>query len=241
MNFGQKLKETRNMKGYSLDYIEEETKIRKLYINALEQENFKILPPKVYATGFVRRYSKFLNLDSDAMVEEFQRLAYADEPLIEEPELKKREVKVDFNIPYRNILAGIVFLIIAIWAGKFVLGYINQQANIPEPQGPSTPRVEEPAQGNQPVKKEPEVKPETQKGVLLIEARQDCWLTVTVDGESVFTRTLKAGESQEFKGQELIYIKVGNAGGIDITYNGKKIEPIGGNWEVTEKEFKVES
>ncbi|MGS0764684.1 helix-turn-helix domain-containing protein [Syntrophomonas curvata] len=239
MDFGQKLKETRNMKGYSLDYIEEETKIRKLYINALEQENFKILPPKVYATGFVRRYSKFLDLDSDAMVEEFQSLAYADEPLIEEPELKKREVKVDFHIPYRNILAGIVFLIIAIWAGKFVLGYINQQARVPEPQGPTPPRVEEPVKGNRPDKPEPEIKPE--KAVLLIQARQDCWLTVAVDGESVFTRTLKAGESQEFEGKESIYIKAGNAGGIDITYNGKKVEPIGRNWEVKEKEFRVKS
>ena len=55
LGFGEKLREAREAKGYSLDYIEEETKIRKLYIEALEQETFDLLPPKVYATGFVRR------------------------------------------------------------------------------------------------------------------------------------------------------------------------------------------
>lgn len=241
MSFGHKLKEARNIKGYSLEYIEEETKIRKLYINALEQENFKVLPPKVYATGFVRRYSKFLDLDPDPMVDEFQKLAYADEPVIEEPELRKKEVNVDFHIPYRNILAGIVFLIVAIWAGKLLLGYINQQAIIPQPQEPAPPRVEEPVKGTQPVQKEPGIIPEEKKALLLVEARQDCWLTVVVDGEPVFTRTLKAGENKEFEGQESVYIKAGNAGGIDITYNGKKVEPIGKNGEVKEKEFRVKS
>lgn len=241
MNFGQKLREARNTKGYSLEYIEEETKIRKLYIDALEQENFKVLPPKVYATGFVRRYSKFLDLDPNPMVEEFQSLAYADEPLIEEPELKKREVNVDFHIPYRNILAGIVFLIVAIWAGKLVLGYINHQARIPETQGTNPPRVEEPAKGIEPSRKEPGLITEEKKAVLLIEARQDCWLMVAVDGEPVFTKILKAGESQEFEGKESFFVKAGNAGGIDITYNGKKVEPLGKNGEVKEKEFGVKS
>jgi len=239
MSFGEKLKETRNIKGYSLEYIEEETKIRKLYIQALEQENFKVLPPRVYATGFVRRYSKFLNLDSDAMVEEFQDLAYAGEPAVEE-EVQKREVNVDFHIPYRNILAGIVFLIVAIWAGKLVLGFIDQQANIPKPQGANPPQVQEP-KNNPPVEQPPAVAPQEQKGKISIEARQDCWLTVTVDGEPVLTRTLKAGESEEFEGRESIYIKAGNAGGIDITYNGEKIEPLGKIGEVKDREFRVRS
>lgn len=172
------------------------------------------------------------------MVEEFQSLAYADEPPIEEPKLKTREVKVDFHIPYRNILAGIVFLIIAIWAGNCVLSYINNQhVKVPESQGSASPRVAEPVKENQPQKPEPGIKPE--KAVLLIQARQDCWLTVIVDDESAFTGLLKAGESREFEGRESIYFKAGNAGGIDITYNGKKLEPIGRNLEVKEKEFRV--
>lgn len=235
MGFGEKLREVREAKDYSLDYIEEETKIRKLYIDALERETFDVLPPRVYATGFVRRYSKFLGLNPDEMVEEFQRLAYIDEPLYDEPEIiKEKKLDLGFNLSYRNILAGIIFLIIAIWAGKLVLGYITGSIDIPDKQVAVPPKVEEPVKQTPPPVK-------AEKAVVLIEARQDCWLNVVVDGETVFTRTLKAGEKQEFEGKQSVSIKAGNAGGIDITYNGKKIEPIGKYGEVKETEFTAKS
>jgi len=235
MSFGEKFRETREFKGYSLDYIEEETKIRKLYIDALERETFNVLPPRVYATGFVRRYSKFLGLNADEMVDEFQRLAYIDEPLHEEPEIIKEEkVGWGFNLSYRNILAGIIFLIVAIWAGKLVLGYITGSIDISDKQ-PAVPlKVEEPV-------KEAPPPVEREKAVVIIEARQDCWLNVVVDGETAFTKTLRAGEKEEFEGKQSVHIKAGNAGGIDITYNGNKVEPIGGHGEVKETEFKAKS
>jgi len=236
MSFGEKLKEVREAKGYSLDYIEEETKIRKLYINALEQETFEVLPPRVYATGFVRRYSKFLGLNADEMVVEFQSRAYYNESIHEEvTQISQKEVDVGFPILYRNILAGIVFFIIALWAGKLVLGYITGRMDIPDQQATVPPKVEEPVK--QPSPPVPEVK----KALVLIEARQDCWLNVVVDGETVFTKIIKAGDKQEFEGKESVYIKAGNAGGIDITFNGEKVEPIGKYGEVKEAEFKAKS
>lgn len=236
MSFGEKLREAREAKGYSLEYIEEETKIRKLYIDALERETFEVLPPRVYATGFVRRYAKFLGFNPDKMVEEFQNLAYTDEPFPKETErLKDKKVDFGFNLSYRNILAGIIFLIIAIWAGKMVLGYITGRIHISNQTSP--PKIEEPV----PEKEAAPPKPETKKALVLIEAHQDCWLNVVVDGETVLTKIIKAGEKQEFEGKQSVYIKAGNAGGIDITYNGKKVEPIGGNWEVKEAEFKAKS
>lgn len=236
MSFGEKLKEVREAKGYSLDYIEEETKIRKLYINALEQETFEVLPPRVYATGFVRRYSKFLGLNADEMVVEFQSRAYYNESIHEEvTQISQKEVDVGFPVLYRNILAGIVFFIIALWAGKLVLGYITGRMDIPDQQATVPPKVEEPVK--QPSPPVPEVK----RALVLIEARQDCWLNVVVDGETVFTKIIKAGDKQEFKGKESVYIKAGNAGGINITFNGEKVEPIGKYGEVKEAEFKAKS
>lgn len=236
MSFGEKLKEVREAKGYSLDYIEEETKIRKLYINALEQETFEVLPPRVYATGFVRRYSKFLGLNADEMVAEFQSRAYYKESIHEEiAQISQKEVDIGFPVLYRNILAGIVFLVIAIWTGKLVLGYITGRIDVPDQQVAVPPKVEEPVKQTSPPV------PEVKKALVLIEARQDCWLNVVVDGETVFTKIIKAGDKQEFEGKESVYIKAGNAGGIDITFNGKKVEPIGKYGEVKETEFKAKS
>lgn len=61
MGVGQRLKEERLRQGLSLEEIEEETKIRKYYLQALEEENFQVLPPQVYATGFVKDMPNFLD------------------------------------------------------------------------------------------------------------------------------------------------------------------------------------
>ncbi len=209
MSFGEKLKEVREAKGYSLDYIEEETKIRKLYINALEQETFEVLPPRVYATGFVRRYSKFLGLNADEMVVEFQSRAYYNESIHEEvAQIGQKEVDIGFPVLYRNILAGIVFFIIALWAGKLVLGYITGRMDIPDQQATVPPKVEEPVKHPSPPV------PEVKRALVLIEARQDCWLNVVVDGETVFTKIIKAGDKQEFKGKESV---------VTLSFNGTAI------------------
>ena len=72
MAIGEKLKEERVRLGYSLEEVEEETKIRKYYLEAIENENFAVLPPKVYAVGFVKRYAKFLGLDEQEFANEFK-------------------------------------------------------------------------------------------------------------------------------------------------------------------------
>ena len=49
MGFGEILKETRINKQRTLEQIEEDTKIRRLYLEAIENEKFAVLPPRVYA------------------------------------------------------------------------------------------------------------------------------------------------------------------------------------------------
>jgi cytoskeletal protein RodZ len=48
LELGTLLKKAREEKGLSLDDIQEETKIRKKYLEAIEENNFDILPGKVY-------------------------------------------------------------------------------------------------------------------------------------------------------------------------------------------------
>ena len=52
VGIGEKLKEARLKKNLTLTDVENITKIRARYIQALEEENFKILPGNVYIKGF---------------------------------------------------------------------------------------------------------------------------------------------------------------------------------------------
>ncbi|MDD3024595.1 MAG: helix-turn-helix domain-containing protein, partial [Syntrophomonadaceae bacterium] len=79
MSWGEILRKEREKLGYTLEKVEEETKIRKYYLEMMENDDFTSLPPQVYAIGFVKRYAKLLNLDENHMVSEFKLLAYGKE------------------------------------------------------------------------------------------------------------------------------------------------------------------
>ena len=72
MSLGQKLEEARNRKGISIREASESTKIRGDYLSAFESSNFDLGIPDVYLRGFVKLYSRFLDLDSDAVVADLE-------------------------------------------------------------------------------------------------------------------------------------------------------------------------
>lgn len=59
---GEILKKTREAKGITLEEVSEATKIRCKYLEAIEQEEFQVLPGEIYAKGFVTTYLKYLGI-----------------------------------------------------------------------------------------------------------------------------------------------------------------------------------
>src|SRR5690625_7056330 len=69
MGIGEKLKEIRETRNLSLDDIQEETKIQKRYLRAIEDGNFHILPGSFYARAFIKEYAQALGLDYEELLE----------------------------------------------------------------------------------------------------------------------------------------------------------------------------
>ena len=67
-SLGEKLKETRNEKGLTLDQISRETNISVRFLEALESENFDVFPGEPYVLGFLRNYSSYLDLDVQKII-----------------------------------------------------------------------------------------------------------------------------------------------------------------------------
>ncbi|HEY3930153.1 MAG TPA: RodZ domain-containing protein [Candidatus Koribacter sp.] len=74
-SFGEKLRREREMRGISLDEIAGATKIGTRSLKALEDENFAILPGGIFNKGFVRAYARFLGLNEDEAVADYQTAA----------------------------------------------------------------------------------------------------------------------------------------------------------------------
>jgi transcriptional regulator with XRE-family HTH domain len=65
IKFGKYLKDARNAKKMSLAEVENKTKIRKNYIEALESENFVDLPPIIYVCAYVKNLCLSYEIDND--------------------------------------------------------------------------------------------------------------------------------------------------------------------------------
>lgn len=79
-SFGEKLRREREMRGVSLDEIALATKIGTRSLTALEEENFAILPGGIFNKGFVRAYARFLGMNEDQAVADYQAAA-KDQPV----------------------------------------------------------------------------------------------------------------------------------------------------------------
>lgn len=67
---------------------------------------------------------------------------------------------------------------------------------------------------------------------LMVTAKEDAWVTVTADGRTVISRVLNAGEQQTFRAGKRIVLTTGNAGGVDVAFNGRNLGSIGNESEV---------
>lgn len=64
--------------------------------------------------------------------------------------------------------------------------------------------------------------------VLKITAREDAWLSTTVDGEVTEEQTLAASTEKTIRAHSQILIKTGNIGGLDFEFKGEPL-PVQGN------------
>lgn len=71
-DLGRRLRSAREARGISIATAESETKIRRKYLEALEEGRVVDLPGEVYLKGFLRTYGNFLGLDGPGMVKEYK-------------------------------------------------------------------------------------------------------------------------------------------------------------------------
>lgn len=73
-DLGQLLRKARTEQNITLDELQETTKIRKRYLEAIEEGKFDILPGTFYVRAFIKQYSEAVGLDPD---EVFRLYAHA--------------------------------------------------------------------------------------------------------------------------------------------------------------------
>lgn len=76
------------------------------------------------------------------------------------------------------------------------------------------------------------VTPAAGEFTVVIEAREDSWISIISDGKVVSSELLAAGTERTVRGRQEVIVKAGNAGGVDFQFNGKKLDITGEFGEV---------
>ena len=88
----------------------------------------------------------------------------------------------------------------------------------------------------------PEKKPDTQvigSGPIdvKIHANQDSWVSITADGKTIMKGTLAAASERAVRAKDQVVVVLGNAGGVEVSYNGKTLDNLGKGQEVKKLTF----
>jgi cytoskeletal protein RodZ len=113
---GEKLKMVREDANVSLNEISKATKIRKIYLEKLENGKFDELPPEVYVRGFLKSYAKYLGIElSDVMrlYEKEQGIAENIKKL-NEPKVRKKRIQLPSVTITPNVFAIGVFILLVL-------------------------------------------------------------------------------------------------------------------------------
>jgi cytoskeleton protein RodZ len=125
------------MRGISLNEIAESTKISRRHLESLENEEFDSLPGGVFNRGFVRAYARFVGINEEQAVADYNAVRSEPEPTPDQFPLEVH-IKPDRELnPKRSPLP--LILAVAALIGFIVMVWARSRSHQPEPATAAAP------------------------------------------------------------------------------------------------------
>jgi cytoskeleton protein RodZ len=244
-SLGRYLKREREMRNISLKEVSRNTRVREHLLRALEEDRYDLLPSATFVKGFLTSYAKYVGLDPNDALLRFQEFLKSEQvsPVVVTTE---RGEKKSYGIMVSVVVVGAVAVaFLALY--YFTLGPSTPPEIVvpPKPEMTETvPPVPVPPE-SPPAVSTPSVPPaplsppaegHTSEGgkplSLELKAVERTWIRIQVDGQAEKEIMLQPGETISQQGAERIDLLVGNAGGLDLVFDGKLLERFGASGEV---------
>jgi cytoskeleton protein RodZ len=259
MSVGETLQHERLRLGIDLESLSQNTRIRRQYLEAIEADHPGECPGRFFYRSFVRQYAQALGLNPDQVEADIRDTPTASDvpsptgaperfPLRSPDGILTESNRVHSSRGGK--LWGSVAALAAVIIGCALLysRYSGHQADRARPpqQAAAAPAQGVPAQsppakvtpppsvaptpGPQPVSTAPAPPPE--EVTVTVKATDTAWISLIAEGQDPVVATLKPGEEKTVAAKDVVRLRTGNAGGIEISLNGKPIGPIGRSGQV---------
>jgi cytoskeleton protein RodZ len=240
---GERLRFAREARQVSLREIAAITKISVSALEALEQSNLSSLPGGIFTRAFVRSYATEVGLDPEETVRDF--VAELDESRVAESTTSDPAARAHdpFQSQQRIAGAGLTLVLIGLPVALLLAFLGMRNTSVADDTVDSTPAavVEAPASS---ARVEPSPRPvQTPPAqtlpvaadaplTLVLRPRDECWVSLTIDGNLVFSRVMRPGESASYDADAEIILNIGDAGAFGFAVNDRDGRSLGGSGEV---------
>jgi transcriptional regulator with XRE-family HTH domain len=215
-DLGEILRSAREKRKATLLDAAAATRIQLIYLEALEQGDYAILPGPAYVTGFLRNYARYLGLHPDDVVQEFYARRPPPTPTV------KAATRVLANGHQRQHRARILWTLgalVLLLAGGFAIKQYNDTYA-----HPYAPLNVTPANLGSPDPAPPPGHAAAQVIRLKLRPMAPVWVRVTVDGQRVYQGILRPRtplNHRRWTAHRSIYVATLDGAHLKATFDGR--------------------
>jgi len=251
MSLGSMITKARKDAGLSIDDLSAATNIRGTLLREMESNNFSQCGGETYARGHLRNIAIKLNVDPQIFLTAFedeqmhvdrsmQALLVENNVMREPKEARKVSWKVLVTISIASLfVAGLAQIIVSNDSVPDIPVAVEETATpTASPEATSEPTATEEVVPTE----EPTVSTGQGVEVIINAVRAKSWLFVSdSSGRVLFSGQISQGVTKTFSSDAQLNLKIGNAGGVDVSVNGKKIDSLGADGQVVSVSYGVDS
>lgn len=129
---GEELKRARKEKKISLEQASAKTSINKKYLKALEDGKSEKLPQGIYGKNFLKEYALFLRLDTDSIIEMYEKDAEEKNEANQKNIFSKEIPKAYYFLSTPRIIKNIIIILILFVCIAYLGYYLKNIFSPPE-------------------------------------------------------------------------------------------------------------
>ena len=247
MSLGSMITKARKDAGLSIDDLSAATNIRGTLLRQMEADNFSQCGGETYARGHLRNIAIKLNVEPQIFLTAFedeqmhvdrtmQALLVENNVMREPKEARKVSWKVLVTISIASLfVAGLAQIIVSNDSAPDIPVAVEESATPTASPEVTTAAEVVPTE-------EPTVSTGQGVEVIINAVRAKSWLFVSdSSGRVLFSGQIPQGVTKTFSSDAQLNLKIGNAGGVDVSVNGKKIDSLGADGQVVSVSYGVDS
>jgi len=244
MSLGSLIAKARKDAGLSLEDLAAKTNIRISVLSEIEKDDFSHCGGETYARGHVRNIAAILKADQKEFIRIYEEEQGGETRSIKDLLIENSVMRLPAEarkVSWKVLVMISVVSLFAVGIAQVVISNVNTNDVVSAvPSASASPTAAE----------SPSAEPSAQNTfssgtgveVVINATRAKSWLFVSDDaGRVLFSGQIPRGAVKVFSSDSQLNLKVGNAGGVDLKVNGKKVEAIGVDAEVVSVSYGVDS